>query len=116
MVFLVYLPNFYHKFFDKSDYPVIFYFNQTILLISGFLHLAVSLKIHEKLKIPPYILYCLVGTVMESAEKKLTEIPVYTIISLITPNGIESSIISFTSTLISLNIYTIKALSGVYVN
>jgi hypothetical protein len=53
---------------------------------------------------------------MESAEKKLTEIPVYTIISLVTPHGLESSIISFTSTIISLDIYTIKALSGVYVN
>ena len=58
----------------------------------------------------------LIGTVMESIEKMLTSVPSNIIISTVTPEGIEGSMLSLTSTIITLNLYTVKSLVGVLVN
>ncbi len=75
-----------------------------------------ALRLHERLKIPSWFLYMFIGKVMESIEKMLTSIPCNIIVSLVTPDGIEASMLSVTSTIITLNLYTVKSLVGVLVN
>ena len=75
-----------------------------------------GLRLHERLKIPSLIFYMFIGTFMESIEKMLTSVPSNIIVSLVVPEGIEASMLSLTSTIITLNLYTIKSLVGVIVN
>jgi hypothetical protein len=53
---------------------------------------------------------------MESFERVLTQIPCYIIVSLVTPKGIEATIVTFTSTILTFNLFTVKALIGAKIN
>ena len=75
-----------------------------------------ALRLHERLKIPSLFFYMFIGTFMEGIEKMLTSVPSNIIVSLIVPEGIEASMLSLTSTIITLNLYTIKSLVCVIVN
>lgn len=78
--------------------------------------MVLALRLHEKIGIPSWIFYGFVGSVMESFERVLTQIPCYIIVSLVTPKGIEATMVTFTSTILTFNLFTVKALIGVYIN
>lgn len=93
-----------------------FYFGQSLIVVSSILHMIFGLRLHERLKIPSLFFYMIIGTFMESIEKMITSVPSNIIISTVVPKGIEASMLSLTSTIITLNLYTIKSLIGVVVN
>jgi hypothetical protein len=55
------LPKIYQKLFEGKDFSFIFYFNQVIFIIGAVGHLALALKLHEKIGIPSWLFYLLVG-------------------------------------------------------
>ena len=113
---LVGLPKLYEKLFKNKDFSYIFSFNQVIFFIAGLLHMSLALRMHEKDGIPSELFFNFIGNVMENAEKSSTLIPTNTIISLVCPKGIESSMQSLKSSIVVLNMYLIKGLVGVLIN
>ena len=69
---LAFLPKIYQKLFEGKDFSYIFYYNQFIFIFSGIFHLILALRLHEKIGIPSWLFYMLVGNVMESIERVLT--------------------------------------------
>ena len=78
--------------------------------------MSLALRLHEKVGIPSWLFFMFIGNVMENAEKSLTLIPTNTIVSLVCPKGIESSMQSLTSSIVILNLYLIKGVVGVLIN
>lgn len=113
---LVGLPKIYENLFKNKDFSYIFSVNQVIFFIAGLLHMCLALRLHEKVGIPSWLFFMFIGNVMENAEKSLTLIPTNTIISLVCPKGIESSMQSLTSSIVILNLYLIKGVVGVLIN
>jgi len=57
-----------------------------------------------------------IGQILEHAERIMTTVPVNTIVSLVCPKGIEASMTSVNTTIISLNMFVLKGIVGVLVN
>jgi hypothetical protein len=93
----------YSKYFSQREFKFLFSFNQIIYIICSFLHLIISKRWHVRLGLPSWILYGFVGNFLETLEKILTVIPVNVIISELTPQGIESSMLCLASTLYNIN-------------
>ena len=74
-----------------------------------------ALRLHERMKIPSWFFYMFIGNVMEAIEKMLTSLPCNIIVSLVTPDGIEASMLSLTSTVFSICSLN-KGLMGIFIN
>lgn len=61
-------------------------------------------------------IYFLSGHFAEEIERDLTMMPNHIIISKLIPNGIESTMMAFSSTIIKLNAHVIRNLLGVFIN
>ena len=112
---IAFLMPVYSKYFANKDFKFVFHFNQIVYIFEACLHLIISMRFHEKINLPSWVLYGFIGNVMENIEKTITKIPVNVIISEVTPLGIESSMLCFSSTICNMNIQ-LKSLTGVLIN
>lgn len=73
-------------------------------------------RLNVKFGIPDVPLYIFSGQLADTLERSLTIMPSYIIMAKIIPKGIEGTLMAFSSTIVALNQFTIRAILGVIIN
>jgi hypothetical protein len=69
-----------------------------------------------KYGVPDVLLYIVSGQLADTLERCLTIMPSYIIMAKIIPKGIEGTLMAFSTTIVALNQFTIRAILGVIIN
>ena len=73
-------------------------------------------RLNVKFGIPDVPLYIFSGQLADTLERSLTIMPSYIIMAKIIPKGIEGTLMAFSTTIVALNQFTIRAILGVIIN
>ena len=74
-----------------------------------------ALRLNEGL-VPNLVLYILCGPIASVLEKAMTLMPSNIIFSQVIPPGVEATMFAVAHTVINLNVFTLRALVGVFIN
>lgn len=111
------MPLIYQRFFKDSEYRNLFLASQTIFATSNAIKVALSHRWTKTyLGLPDYPVFFFSGAFAQSLERGFVLMPSYVIVAKLIPKGIESTMMAVSATIISLNMFTIRASLGVVIN
>lgn len=96
------MPLFYVKFFKNWEFRSLFMLSQVLYVISHFAKYGLALRWFKDWA-DEFWVYFFCATFAENIERGLTIIPSFIIMAKLIPQGVESSMLSFSNTIISLN-------------
>ena len=108
-------PIVYNKLFAGKDYVKIYFWAQAIFVFSECTNLFLATRYNQKLGIPDIVLYYIGGSIAQRLEMGLMIYPFMLILSKIFPVGIESTMYSFSMSVLILFAFC-APLFGVLIN
>ena len=111
------MPLIYQRFFKDSEYVNLFLASQTIYALSNTVKVSLSHRwTSDYLGLPDLPVFFFSGAFAQSLERGFVLMPSYVIVAKLIPKGIESTMMAVSATIISLNMFTIRATIGVFIN
>ena len=103
-------------FFSKLELRYCFIYSQFIYIFGGVILYLQALRVNLELGIPDIAVYCFSHIFNNIFERILTFFPTYIFVAKISAPGVEGTMSSLGSTIITLNMHFLRDASGLLIN
>lgn len=115
-IFVFIWPSLYQKYFKDKEYSSMFYMAQIMFVLQAALFTCVALRLNLIIGVPDIVAYLILGPVVTTLERSLTQMPTFIIMAKIIPPGVEATFMSLATTIHVLNAHTMRGIVGVIIN
>ena len=115
-LFILVMPAIYVVKFNHIEYQKLYITVQILWIVSYLGKLSLAMGWSQQLGLPNFAVYFFFGTFLGPFEVMLTMMPGMIILTKLIPKGIEATMLALSSTIITLNQFTIRAQIGLLIN